>query len=303
MEKRYWVIAPYSSEKSEFDKIWEYDVKNETIAIGWAKLGNVSKMNEEKLKTKIKEVYPKKTTSHTFNSIWKFYHEVGIGDVIIARKGRKKIIGIGEVTKTAFYDKKKGKERSFKKDKLFPNFISVKWKQKGEINFENLVFSMTTIYEIPKEKYKFLIEGKKPGEGEPESEEQKEFILEKYLEDFIVSNFDRIFKNKLKLYKEKEGNGQQYPTDIGYIDILAKEPATNSYVVIELKKGRGSDKVVGQVLRYMGWVMENLAQKKEKVKGLIICRKKDEKLNFALKPIQNSNIKVKLYKVDFQLIE
>ena len=290
---RYWVIAPYSSEKPEFDKAWEYDVKNETIAIGWGQLGNVSKMTEEKLKAKIKEVYPKKTTSHTFNSIWKFYN-----DVIIARKGRKKIIGVGEVTKTAFYDKEEGEDRC-----LFPNFISVKWNLKKEINFEKLVFSMNTIYEIPGEKYKFLMEGKKPEEYTLETEEQKEFILEKYLEDFIVSNFDKIFKNKLKLYKEKEGNGQQYPTDIGYIDILAKEPATNSYVVIELKKGRGSDKVVGQVLRYMGWVMENLAQKKEKVKGLIICRKKDEKLNFALKPIQNSNIKVKLYKVDFQLIE
>ena len=73
MEKRYWVIAPYSSEESEiFDKTWEYDLNNGTIAIGWAQLGDVSKMSEEELKYKMKVVYPEKTTSHAFNSIWKF---------------------------------------------------------------------------------------------------------------------------------------------------------------------------------------------------------------------------------------
>ncbi len=40
--------------------------------------------------------------------------------------------------------------------------------------------------------------------------------------------------------------------------ILAVEPKTHSFVVIELKKGRPSDQVIGQVLRYMGWVKKNL---------------------------------------------
>ena len=40
-------------------------------------------------------------------------------------------------------------------------------------------------------------------------------------------------------------------TEVGTIDILADEPDTNSLVVIELKKGRESDKVVGQTLRYI----------------------------------------------------
>jgi len=54
-------------------------------------------------------------------------------------------------------------------------------------------------------------------------------VLEKYLEDFIVTNFDRIFGGQLILFVDSEGNRRkQYPTDVGRIDILAKKRATNS---------------------------------------------------------------------------
>ena len=91
--------------------------------------------------------------------------------------------------------------------------------------------------------------------SEPDVVDQTEFVLEKYLEEFIISNFKQIFKNKHEVYEDDEGNdGQQYTTDIGPIDILATEASSKTFVVIELKKGRTSDQVVGQILRYMGWV-------------------------------------------------
>ena len=75
-------------------------------------------------------------------------------------------------------------------------------------------------------------------------EDPNAFVLEKYLEDFIVSNFDSVFKGTLQIHEDAEAaDGQQYPTDIGPIDILAVEPKSNSFVVIELKKGRPSDQV------------------------------------------------------------
>ena len=130
---------------------------------------------------------------------------------------------------------------------------------------------------------------------------QTEFFLEKYLEDFIVTNFDNIFKDELALYidPQEKVTGQQYATDVGIIDVLAQEPSTNSFVVIKLKKGRESDKVIGQVLRYMGWVSENLCKDGQLVKGLIICRDTDIRLSYALKTI--SNVTVKYYQVDFRL--
>ncbi|MGQ0685431.1 PDDEXK nuclease domain-containing protein [Bradyrhizobium sp.] len=140
------------------------------------------------------------------------------------------------------------------------------------------------------------------GSNEDVVEDGNVFALERYLEDFIVTNFSTIFQGTLKIYQDAEGNdGQQYTTDIGYIDILAVEPQSNSFVVIELKKGRPSDQVVGQVLRYMGWVKEKLCVDGQKVKGLVICQQRDEKLAYALKMV--NNIDVRYYLVSFSLRE
>lgn len=303
--KKYWVIAPYNSENEEvFKKAWEYDLKNGTIAVGWRQLGNIfhSELTEEDYKKKYIEIYGKDRPTDRW-SFWNFYNELSVGDIVIARKGRKKILGIGEVTSGPYYDEKKGRERIANLiDDPYSNFINVKWEEK-QIEFERQIFPIFTIWNIDEEKYNSLIKGKVSEEAEEEIKEQQEFILEKYLEDFIVSNFAKIFVDQLKLYQDEEGSGQQYPTAIGNIDILAKEPKTNSYVVIELKKGRESDKVVGQILRYMGWIKENLCKEKENVKGLIICQEKDEKLEYSLKAIPQSGIEIKLYKINFQLID
>jgi len=128
------------------------------------------------------------------------------------------------------------------------------------------------------------------------------FALEKYLEEFIVSNFKSIFKGRLQIYSDEAGaDGQQYATDIGPIDILATEPKTHSYVVIELKKGRPSDQVVGQVLRYMGWVKKNLCKSEQLARGLIICSDPDPKLSYAIE--MTNNVDVRYYTVSFSLRE
>ena len=139
--------------------------------------------------------------------------------------------------------------------------------------------------------------------GVPEAiEDPNAFVLEKYLEDFIVSNFDTIFRGELRIYEDAQGNdGQQYPTDIGPIDILAFEPKLKSFVVIELKKGRPSDQVIGQLLRYMGWVKKSLCISGQAVKGLVICRDPDPKLSYALE--MTNNIDVRYYSVSFKLGE
>src|SRR5207249_4336974 len=43
-----------------------------------------------------------------------------------------------------------------------------------------------------------------------------DFVLERYLEDFIVSNFDSIFRGRLRRYSDGNHNlvGQQFPTDV-----------------------------------------------------------------------------------------
>ncbi len=127
------------------------------------------------------------------------------------------------------------------------------------------------------------------------------FYMEKQLEDFIIENWKNTeFGKKYDLiYEGGEIKSQQYPTEIGPMDILAIDRVTNSYVVIELKKNQTSDDTIGQISRYMGWVREKLGDKN--VKGIIIAGTYDKKLDYALKVIPN--IEVFIYKVEFKLSE
>ncbi len=125
------------------------------------------------------------------------------------------------------------------------------------------------------------------------------FYMEKQLEDFIIHNWEKteLGKRFNLIIEEGELISQQYRTDIGPIDILAKDKKTDSFVVIELKKNQTSDDTVGQLTRYMGWIMKNKNDKN--VKGVIIAAEFDKKLEYAIKVVPN--IEVFLYKVDFEL--
>lgn len=125
------------------------------------------------------------------------------------------------------------------------------------------------------------------------------FYMEQQLEDFIIENWENteLGEKYDLIYEEGALKSQQYVTDIGRIDILAKDKINGNYVVIELKKNQTSDDTVGQILRYMGWVSEKKGDKA--VKGIIVAGKYDEKLYYAQQMMKD--IDVFLYEVNFSL--
>jgi len=302
---RYWVMAPIDSKPPElFDKVWQFDLAENVISIGWAQLGDVSKMAREELARAVVATFsdkPSQTKGLYTNMLWAFYHDMLPGDYVIARRGRKTLAGVGKIMTAAAYAPGRNPlvEHS--------GFIEVAWQdQPKDKSFASIVFPMHTLAEFSEEQFRSVVEGSGPSITPPETqsevEDPSEFVLEKYLEDFIVSNFATIFKGKLSVFEDADGNdGQQYGTDIGPIDILAVEPKSSDFVVIELKKGRPSDQVVGQVLRYMGWVKRNLCSSDQDVRGLIICHDPDPRLSYALE--MTNNIDVRYYTVSFQLRE
>lgn len=126
-----------------------------------------------------------------------------------------------------------------------------------------------------------------------------EFPLEEYLENFIISNWNNIdFGESLTLYTDDEGApAQQYPTTEGYMDILAVDK-DNNFVVIELKKGRSNQAVVGQILAYIGWVQRNLAGDGQKVRGIIIAADGNKALLDAVSTVSDF-VSVKYYRMKF----
>ena len=128
------------------------------------------------------------------------------------------------------------------------------------------------------------------------------FALEKHLEDFLVQNWNQTpLGKKYDIYKDEENSGQQFPTDTGPIDILAISKDKKEVLVVELKKGRASDAVVGQIQRYMGYVTECIAEDTQQVKGIIIALDDDKRIKFALKVAPN--IDFYRYEVKFNLIK
>ncbi|SRR5581483_4792345 len=129
---------------------------------------------------------------------------------------------------------------------------------------------------------------------------QSQFALEMHLEEFIDKNWSHIdFGRKLRKYADDEENGRQFPADEWSIDFLCVDETSENLVVVELKKGQSSDATVGQVLRYISWVEENIAEKGQKVEGIIIAKEVDEALRYAVKNLPHINVLT--YRVDFTL--
>jgi Endonuclease NucS len=97
---------------------------------------------------------------------------------------------------------------------------------------------------------------------------QKRPLAERNLEDFIIQQLEAI-EPGLHLVK------RQLSTPAGRLDLLCKDVDEN-FVVVELKRMQGTDQVMGQILRYMGWVKET--HRTEKVRGIIIVGRKEQAL-------------------------
>ena len=89
-----WLIAA-----GEGGRCWNDFVKESIAAIGWSEIGDLRQYAR-------KEDLEKALTEHGFGTnpfqssraLWEFAHEVQIGDVLIAKKGRNTILGWGKVT-------------------------------------------------------------------------------------------------------------------------------------------------------------------------------------------------------------
>ena len=138
---------------------------------------------------------------------------------------------------------------------------------------------------------------------DPTIEDPAAFALEKHLEDFLVQNWAQTDLGKDYDIFEEDGEkvGQQYPTDTGPIDVLAISKDKKELLVLELKKGKASDAVVGQVLRYMGFVLQELAENGQAVKGVIIALEDDQRIRRAL--AATSNVTFYRYQISFKLLK
>lgn len=122
-------------------------------------------------------------------------------------------------------------------------------------------------------------------------------VHEKVIEDILEHHLGHLEKG-LTLYREGDVSGRQFQTERGIIDLLARDDKGN-WIVIELKKARAGDKVLGQTLRYVGWVRDNRLQAGEEVRGYIVGKTIDPNLLSAARGAHP--VPIKLFEFDFRL--
>ena len=137
----------------------------------------------------------------------------------------------------------------------------------------------------------------------PDIEDPVAFAMEKHLEAFLVANWNQtLLSQDFSIYEEDgEPVGQQYATDAGPIDVLAISKNKKRLLVVELKRGRATDVVVGQVLRYMGFIKEQVAEADQTVEGVIIALDDDQKMRWALLSVPS--ISFYRYEISFKLVK
>ena len=109
-----------------------------------------------------------------------------------------------------------------------------------------------------------------------------ERALEELLErDWAASPFGKL-GIRLRTDERSGVLGRQVLTRVSTIDLLGYRPAHREWWVIELKRGRPADAVVGQVSRYLGWVERERAQEGDRVVGAIVSHGADDRLRCAV---------------------
>jgi len=236
-------------------------------------------------------------------ALWTVSKGINVADIVLCPNGRGSYY-IGEVLDTY----------SYHPDQILPHRRTVKWysnfleRSAMSDQLKNSTGSIGTVSDITKyaEEIERLISGNRPPtliSTDQTVEDPAFFALEKHLEDFLVQNWKQTELGKNYDIYEEDGElvGQQYQSDTGPIDILAISKDKKELLVVELKKGRVSDSVVGQVQRYMGYVQEELAEEGQKVKGVIIALEDDLRIKRAL--AVTTNIEFYKYQVSFKLFK
>jgi len=127
--------------------------------------------------------------------------------------------------------------------------------------------------------------GRKIRKKPDSSDEITPNMLEANLESIVAANLEKI-EEGLRLIKR-----QFVCPGVGRIDLLC-EDRRNNLVVIELKKfGGDQNSVIDQIARYIGYVKTHLANPRQKVRGIIVVAKVDEKLRYAVAAFPSIEVK------------
>lgn len=230
LEKRVWGI--HTRDENLFRK-------QEKIAIGWHKMGDLSQIspNRESFQAKYEQTYPdakKGAIPLETGMLFRFCHEIQIGDYVVFPSKSDRMVNIGEVTGSYEYDPNE------------PEFVqmrSVKWLK----HIPRTMFSQGALYEI--------------------GAAMTLFMVKNYAEEFLNA-LDKDFKPHYGVDGDDETVGATAEEII---------ESTKDFVLKELRrnlKGYALEEFVANLLQAMGYRTKVSSQGGDR--GIDIVAYKDE---------------------------
>ena len=133
--KRYWIYSPGANAD-----LWDEFYRDGIMGLGWDEIGDLSQYtNRDEIKKALIDSYGGTgTQKNNVSANDDFINKVKIGDVIIAKKGRKELLGYGIVTSDYAYDKNRVRYQKFR-------HVDWKLKDSWKIDFSLALKTLTDI--------------------------------------------------------------------------------------------------------------------------------------------------------------
>lgn len=192
----------------EGGRLWNESYEKGIISIGWDYLGDLSKYkSQDEVMAKLSELRGPDAQSPTNDSLccYQFAHEINVGDLVIAKVGRKKILGGGIVTSDYVYDPDRREHK---------NIRQVKWVSTEEAELPGTGGPIKTLTEISRyPEFRELVEAYVSEKTVPEKIVADPYSYQDALKDLFLSEAD--LKSVIETAKRKKNIILQGPPGVG----------------------------------------------------------------------------------------
>ena len=195
--REFWMFSP-GEKACKWDSFYEQGI----MAIGWGDLGNLEQYGAKKeMVLKHQEINrTNRSCKNDSSATWQFANELKVGDVVFVKRGRKTIVGRGEVISGYIYDKECND---------FPHVRKMKWTHNGEWDHPDGVATTKTLTNISNYKnYVDKLEAifkaneniaiTKPGRTNVEDNtyDERRFLEDVYIDEQELKSLEQLIKLK-----------------------------------------------------------------------------------------------------------
>lgn len=190
--RHYWMYSP-GAQASE----WEEFSANDVMGIGWDELDNLARYpSREAIRHALDVDGTGGSMKNAVLACWQFQNEIAVGDIVYAKRGRREIVGRGEVTSEARFEPQRTS---------FRNVRSVKWTYIGSWAHPGDAATKTLTDVTSYHDYVERLESLVTGEAEPEAPvltaelpayDKESFLSEVYLPEVGYDRLSSLLQRK-----------------------------------------------------------------------------------------------------------